>query len=38
MGILKQGAAAAAMGLIAASSTTSAWAEFPEKPITLVVT
>jgi tripartite-type tricarboxylate transporter receptor subunit TctC len=37
MGILKQGAAAAAMGLIAASSTTSAWAEFPEKPITLVV-
>lgn len=36
MGILKQGAAAAAMGLIAASST-SASAEFPEKPITLVV-
>lgn len=37
MGILKQGAAAAAMGLIAASSATSAWAEFPDKPITLVV-
>ncbi|WP_426306179.1 tripartite tricarboxylate transporter substrate-binding protein [Acidovorax facilis] len=37
MGILKQGAAAAAIGLIAASSTPSAWAEFPEKPITLVV-
>lgn len=37
MGILKQGAAAAAIGLIAASSTTSAWAEFPEKPVTLVV-
>lgn len=37
MGIFKQGAAAAAMGLIAASSATSVWAEFPEKPITLVV-
>lgn len=37
MGTFKQAAAAAVMGLIAASSTTSAWAEFPEKPITLVV-
>ena len=37
MGILKQGAAAATMGLIAASSCTSTWAEFPEKPVTLVV-
>ncbi len=37
MGNLKQGTVAAAMGLIAASSCTSAWAEFPEKPITLVV-
>lgn len=37
MGILKQGAAAAAIGLIAASSTTSTWAEFPDKPVTLVV-
>lgn len=35
MGILKQRAAAAAIGLIAASTT--AWAEFPDKPITLVV-
>ncbi len=35
MGILKQRAAAAAIGLIAANTT--AWAEFPDKPITLVV-
>lgn len=35
MGILKQGAAVAAIGLITA--TTSAWAEFPDKPVTLVV-
>lgn len=37
MGMLKQGVAAAAIGLVAASSTTSAWAEFPDKPVTLVV-
>lgn len=35
MGMFKQKAAAAAIGLIAAAST--AWAEFPDKPITLVV-
>ncbi|WP_169167415.1 tripartite tricarboxylate transporter substrate-binding protein [Acidovorax sp. SRB_24] len=35
MGMLKQKAAVAAIGLIAAS--TAAWAEFPDKPITLVV-
>lgn len=35
MGMFKQKAAAAAIGLIAASTT--AWAEFPDKPITLVV-
>ena len=35
MGIFKQGAAAAAMGLMMV--TTSAWAEFPDKPVTLVV-
>lgn len=37
MGILKQGAAAAAIGLVAISISTTAWAEFPDKPITLVV-
>ena len=37
MGILKQGAAAAAIGLVATSISTTAWAEFPDKPITLVV-
>jgi len=37
MGILKQGAAAAAIGLIAISASNTAWAEFPDKPITLVV-
>ena len=37
MGILKQGAAAAAIGLIANSASNTAWAEFPDKPITLVV-
>lgn len=37
MGTLKLGAAAAAIGLIAISSSTTAWAEFPDKPITLVV-
>lgn len=37
MGILKQGAAAAAIGLIAISASDTAWAEFPDKPITLVV-
>lgn len=35
MGILKQRVTIAAMGLLAAS--TAAWAEFPDKPITLVV-
>ena len=35
MGILKQSVAVASIGLIAASTT--AWAEFPDKPITLVV-
>lgn len=35
MGTFKQGAAAAAMGLMMV--TTSAWAEFPDKPVTLVV-
>lgn len=37
MGILKQGAAAAAIGLVAISISTTARAEFPDKPITLVV-
>lgn len=39
MGIFNKGAAsaAAAIGLIAAASSTTAWAEFPDKPVTLVV-